>query len=86
MHAAAWHAVYDIYEGFDNIPGLIGSDTRSKGKITDWKSGFREAAYGFGYGIWDGVTGLVTEPIVAVKEEGAKGLMTGVGRSGESSF
>lgn len=85
VYAASWDVVYDMYEGFDNIPGMIGSDIRAKGKVTDWKSGFREGTYGLGYGLWDGITGLITEPIAAVKHEGPKGLVTGLGRSGEST-
>ena len=81
---ATFSIVYDIWEGFDNIPGLIGSDTRERGKITGASSGFIEGGLGLVYGIWDGVTGLVTEPYVGMKQDGgAKGAALGVGRSSE---
>ena len=80
LGAGLFGIIHDIYQGFDNIPGKMGSDVRARGQIRGWKSGLKEAGLGLGYGIWDGITGMVTEPIVAVKEEGAIGLLTGTGR------
>jgi hypothetical protein len=80
---AGFNVVYDLWEGIDNVPGMIGSDTRQKGKITGLGSGCKEAAFGFGYGIWDGITGLVTEPLVGAKNDGARGAAVGAAKSGE---
>lgn len=82
--SASFNTIYDLYEGFDNVPGLIGSDTRGKGKITGWKSGFKEGGIGLGYGLWDGIAGIVTEPIVGAKQNGATGAMVGFGKGCES--
>jgi hypothetical protein len=82
--SASFDTIYDLYEGFDNVPGLIGSDTRGKGKITGWKSGFKEGGIGLGYGLWDGIAGLFTEPIVGAKQNGAAGAMVGFGKGCES--
>jgi sterol 3beta-glucosyltransferase len=73
--------VYDVWEGIDNLPGMIGSDVREKGKITNFRSGCREAGLGLGYGIWDGLTGLVTEPMIGAKRDGMKGAFIGAGKS-----
>jgi len=80
-----WSIVYDVWEGIDNLPGMLGSDVREKGKITDFASGCKEAGLGLGYGLWDGIAGLVTEPIVGAKREGAKGAIKGAGRSCKSA-
>lgn len=80
---ATFSIIYDIWEGIDNIPGLIGSDTRARGKITGMGSGFAEAGVGLVYGIWDGLTGLVTEPMVGMRRDGARGAALGAGKSRE---
>lgn len=33
-----------------------------------------------GYGLWDGVSGVVTQPYKGVKKDGAKGLAKGMGK------
>lgn len=75
--------VYDVWEGIDNLPGMMGSDVREKGKITGFASGCKEAGLGLGYGIWDGITGLVTEPMMGAKRDGIKGAIRGAGKSSE---
>lgn len=35
---------------------------------------------GFGYGLFDGITGLVTQPIEGAKKEGAAGFVKGFGK------
>jgi hypothetical protein len=34
----------------------------------------------FGHGFWDGITGLVTQPILGAKKEGGAGFVKGIGR------
>lgn len=82
---AMWGIVGDIWEGIDNLPAMIGSDTRERGKVKSFKSGCKEAGLGLAYGVWDGVTGLVTEPIVGMKQDGMRGAALGTGKSCESS-
>ncbi|KAG8896572.1 hypothetical protein FRB99_008829 [Tulasnella sp. 403] len=69
------------YEGFRNMPKLYGSDVREVGPVRDFRSGLREGGKGFAYGIYDGITGLVTEPIRGAREEGFMGAIKGSGRS-----
>jgi hypothetical protein len=77
--------VTSIHEGFHNAPKLYGSKIREKGEVTDFKSGLKEAgkvlsvyllrrvilkpSQGFFYGYYDGITGLVREPIKGAKTE-----------------
>jgi hypothetical protein len=64
-----------MWEGMDNVPRLLGSAVRERGKVDSLTSGMAEGGKGFGFGIWDGVTGLVTEPIHGAKQEvSARGL------------
>lgn len=35
---------------------------------------------GFGYGFYDGITGVVTQPIIGAKQEGAAGFFKGMGK------
>nr|XP_019043873.1 hypothetical protein I302_07144 [Kwoniella bestiolae CBS 10118]OCF22803.1 hypothetical protein I302_07144 [Kwoniella bestiolae CBS 10118] len=72
----------NIYEGMENIPQMIGSErVRERGKVDDFESGVREGAKGVFYGYWDGITGLVREPVEGAKKEGFVGAIKGMGRS-----
>ncbi|WRT69975.1 uncharacterized protein IL334_006966 [Kwoniella shivajii] len=71
----------NIYEGMDNIPRMIGSESREVGKVDDFQSGVTEGAKGVFYGYWDGITGLVKEPVEGAKKEGFVGAIKGMGRS-----
>jgi hypothetical protein len=42
--------------------------------------GFLQGMTSMGKGIFDGVTGLVTQPVKGAKEEGAKGFLKGFGK------
>ncbi|KAI9703540.1 MAG: hypothetical protein M1820_005844 [Bogoriella megaspora] len=71
----------NIARGFHNAPKLYGDTTvREHGKITDLQSGLKAAGKEFGYGLYDGITGLVTQPISGAKKEGAAGFLKGVGK------
>lgn len=48
---------------------MMGSTVRERGPIDDFKSGVVEGGKGLMYGWWDGITGLVTEPIEGGKKE-----------------
>ena len=70
-----------LAKGFRNAPKLYGDDTvRKPDQITDFKSGIRAATKEFGYGMYDGITGLVTQPAMGAKKEGAAGFFKGIGK------
>jgi len=70
-----------IARGFHNAPKLYGDDTvRPQEKVTDLQSGLKAAGKEFGLGFYDGITGLVTQPIRGAEKEGAAGFLKGVGK------
>jgi hypothetical protein len=75
-----------MYEGFDNLSLMMGSTPRIRGKVTDWKSGFKEGGKAVSLGLWDGITGIVTEPVDGARREGFTGFGKGVGRGCERCF
>ncbi|KAK0210173.1 UDP-Glycosyltransferase/glycogen phosphorylase [Desarmillaria ectypa] len=58
--------VTSIHDGFQNVPKL---------------NGLKEAGKGFVYGMYDGVTGLVREPIKGAQQDGFVGAIKGSARS-----
>lgn len=70
----------NVAKGFHNVPKLYGADVRQVDKVTDLQSGLRTAAKEFGYGLYDGITGIVTDPYKGAKKEGGVGFVKGVGR------
>ncbi|KAG8746143.1 hypothetical protein FRC10_006009 [Ceratobasidium sp. 414] len=70
-----------VSEGFHNVPALYGSDVRQTGPIDGIGSGFKEGAKGLFYGYYDGITGLVKEPLAGAKKDGLLGFIKGSGRS-----
>lgn len=70
-----------LTKGFHNLPKLWGDDTvRPQEQISDFKSGAVAVGREFGYGWYDGVTGLVTQPWRGAQKEGAAGFVKGVGK------
>lgn len=70
-----------LAKGFHNAPKLYGDDTVRKGeKVTDLKSGLRAATKEFGFGMYDGISGLVTQPMKGAQKEGAAGFFKGIGK------
>lgn len=70
-----------IAKGFHNAPKLYGDDTvRPSDKVTGIQSGFKAAGKEFGYGLYDGITGLVTQPIAGAKKEGGVGFLKGAAK------
>ncbi|KAJ4357091.1 hypothetical protein N0V85_009516, partial [Neurospora sp. IMI 360204] len=64
--------------GFRNAPRLYNDDTvRPQEKVTDFASGLRVATKEFGFGLFDGISGLVTQPMRGAEKEGAMGLLKG---------
>ncbi|KAM5361341.1 hypothetical protein ACJA88_014500 [Fusarium oxysporum] len=67
--------------GFHNVPKLWGDETvRPQEKVTDLKSGFKAIGKEFGFGWYDGVTGLFTQPWKGAQKDGAGGFVKGIGK------
>ncbi|EIW85621.1 glycosyltransferase family 1 protein [Coniophora puteana RWD-64-598 SS2] len=79
--AGVMDIILSIHEGLHNAPKLYGSDVRKKGDVSDFSSGLKEAGKGFFYGYYDGITGLVREPVQGAKKEGFLGAIKGSARS-----
>lgn len=70
-----------IAQGFHNAPRLYGDSTvRRPTRISGYRSGLRAAGEEFAFGIYDGVTGLVSQPYHGAKDGGAVGFLQGVGK------
>ncbi|GAM35041.1 hypothetical protein TCE0_015r03036 [Talaromyces pinophilus] len=70
-----------LTRGFHNFPKLWGDDTvRPQEKVSDFKSGVMAVGKEFGYGWYDGVTGLVTQPWKGAQKEGPGGFLKGIGK------
>ncbi|KAG5742999.1 hypothetical protein H9Q72_000181 [Fusarium xylarioides] len=70
-----------LARGFRNMPRLYNDDTiRPVEKVTGVGSGVVVAGKEFGYGLFDGITGLVTQPLKGAEKEGVQGLVKGFGK------
>ncbi|KAK4239071.1 glycosyltransferase [Achaetomium macrosporum] len=70
-----------LARGFRNAPKLYNDDTvRPPEKVTDLVSGMKVAGKEFGLGLYDGISGLVTQPWKGAEKEGAKGFVKGFGK------
>ncbi|KIW66975.1 hypothetical protein PV04_06255 [Phialophora macrospora] len=70
-----------LAKGFHNAPKLYGDDTvRQHEKIVGLHSGLKVAGREFGYGFYDGITGLVTQPLQGARKEGAAGFFKGAAK------
>ena len=70
-----------LARGFRNAPKLYNDDTvRPMEKVTGFASGLRVASKEFGLGFYDGVSGLVTQPLKGAEKEGGRGLLKGFGK------
>ncbi|TID16773.1 glycosyltransferase family 1 protein [Venturia nashicola] len=69
-----------VAQGFHNAPRLYGDETvRRPVRITGIHSGLVASRNEFFYGIYDGFTGVVTQPYHGAKERGILGFVDGVG-------
>ena len=67
-----------VSQGFHNLPKLWGDKTvRDVEPVSGVSSGFKAAGKEFGLGLYDGITGLVTQPLKGAKEGGAAGFVGG---------
>lgn len=70
-----------LARGFRNAPSLYNDDTvRPTEKVTGFSSGLKVAGKEFGFGLFDGITGLVTQPLKGAEKEGGAGLLKGFGK------
>ncbi|KAL2002776.1 hypothetical protein VTN02DRAFT_5994 [Thermoascus thermophilus] len=70
-----------ISKGFHNAPRLYGDDTvREAHRVTGIKSGFKAAGKELGYGFYDGISGLATQPLAGARKGGAAGAIKGFGK------
>lgn len=68
-------------QGLHNAPRLYGDTTvRRAHRVTGLASGFSAAFSEFTLGTYDAITGVVTQPYYGVKNDGAVGLVTGIGK------
>jgi hypothetical protein len=71
----------NLTRGMHNIPKLWGDDTvRPQERVSDMKTGVKAVGREFGFGFYDAITGLVTQPVKGARERGAGGFVTGVGK------
>ncbi|KAF1835617.1 UDP-Glycosyltransferase/glycogen phosphorylase [Decorospora gaudefroyi] len=71
----------NLTRGMHNMPKLWGDATvRPQERVRDFQSGVKAVGREFGFGFYDGITGLVTQPWNGVQEKGAIGFVTGVGK------
>lgn len=70
-----------LAKGFRNAPKLYNDDTvRKQEKVTGIGSGFMVAWKELGFGFYDGVSGLATQPLRGAQKEGGAGFIKGVGK------
>jgi hypothetical protein len=73
---------YNLANGFHNAPSVLLNDNtvRRRDNITGLGSGVKVASKEVVFGLYDGVTGLVTQPYFGTKKDGVVGFGKGVGR------
>ncbi|KAF2203330.1 UDP-Glycosyltransferase/glycogen phosphorylase [Delitschia confertaspora ATCC 74209] len=70
----------NVSKGFHNVPKLYGDEVRQVDKVTGFQSGVKTAAKELGLGFYEGITGLVMDPVRGAKKEGGVGFVKGVGK------
>ncbi|ETS84585.1 hypothetical protein PFICI_02610 [Pestalotiopsis fici W106-1] len=70
-----------LARGFRNAPKLYNDETvRRPEKVTSFETGLKVAGKEFGLGLYDGISGLVTQPIRGAQKEGGMGFLKGFGK------
>lgn len=70
-----------LAKGFRNMPRLYNDETvRPEAKVSDFRSGLKTAGKELGFGVFDGISGLVTQPLQGAEKEGVAGLVKGFGK------
>jgi hypothetical protein len=69
-----------LTEGLRNTPQYYGEEPRVHGPVTDIKSGFTIAGKGFAWGMAEALRDVVMKPYQGIREDGARGAVTGLGK------
>ncbi|KAL0935189.1 glucosyl glucuronosyl [Colletotrichum truncatum] len=70
-----------LARGFRNAPRLYNDDmVRPQEKVTDFSTGLKVAGKEFAFGMFDGIGGLVMQPLKGAEKEGGMGLIKGFGK------
>ncbi|EJT74441.1 hypothetical protein GGTG_08281 [Gaeumannomyces tritici R3-111a-1] len=70
-----------LARGFRNTPLLYNDETvRPQERVTDLSSGLKIAGKEFGFGLYDGISGLIMQPLKGAQKEGAVGAVKGFGK------
>ncbi|KAK5188736.1 hypothetical protein LTR72_011683 [Exophiala xenobiotica] len=70
-----------VARGFHNAPRLYGDHTvRTPLKVTGIQSGLKAAGSLFGFGMFDAITGLATQPLRGAQRDGITGFIKGGGK------
>lgn len=70
-----------LSKGFHNAPKLYHDRTvKETPRVLGVKSGFRAAGTEFTEGLYNGITGLVTQPIHGARKTGPRGFIKGIGK------
>lgn len=70
-----------LASGFHNAPLIYGDETvRQAPHVKNLRSGLEAGTKEFGYGFFDGFSGLITQPLHGAEEEGARGFLKGIGK------
>lgn len=70
-----------LARGFRNAPRLYNDDSvRPPERVTDLGSGLKAAGKEFGLGMYDGISGLITQPLKGAQKEGGVGAIKGFGK------
>ncbi|KAJ6134768.1 hypothetical protein N7523_001090 [Penicillium sp. IBT 18751x] len=70
-----------ISRGFHNAPMLYHDPmVRPTPSVTHIRSGFKAAGKELKNGLYDGITGLVSQPLYGLKHNSAKGMINGLGK------
>ncbi|KAF2091156.1 glycosyltransferase family 1 protein [Saccharata proteae CBS 121410] len=84
MIASGFKAPMDVTmglsKGFHNASRLYGEEPRQVEKVTDLQSGLKVATREFGQGLFEGISGLVTQPLKGARSGGAAGFVKGMGK------
>ncbi|KAK6582030.1 hypothetical protein PZA11_005727 [Diplocarpon coronariae] len=73
---------YNLANGFHNAPSffLFDDTVRRRDKITGFGSGVKAASKEVVFGLYDGLTGLVTQPYMGAVKSGPLGFAKGMGK------
>ncbi|KAJ7768345.1 hypothetical protein B0H16DRAFT_1453071 [Mycena metata] len=69
-------------DGMRSVPRLYGEEVKDYGEVKDWKSGLLVGAKTFAFATADGFADLAVQPWKGARDEGALGLVKGLGKGG----